>query len=150
MLSNRLDDSFFLTLKKNSYSEKFKAVTDVNKAIEDLLVKEKYLNGYARKFSSDLRKNVEGKLEEINEFLRIAGIPYKMIIRANNDDNYTTTLKHVSDKDSIINDNVLSYGEKNFISLILFAYDVVKDSKPNTLIILDDPISSFDNKKNLL
>lgn len=45
-------------------------------------------------------------------------------------------------------DNValhLSYGEKNAFALILFMFDVLKRSPD--LIILDDPISSFDKNK---
>ena len=41
--------------------------------------------------------------------------------------------------------NHLSYGEKNAFALILFMYDVLKNNQQ--LIILDDPISSFDKNK---
>ena len=39
----------------------------------------------------------------------------------------------------------LSYSEKNEFALILFMYEAV--SKPADLIILDDPILSFDRNK---
>ena len=39
----------------------------------------------------------------------------------------------------------LSYGEKNAFALVLFMYSVLKDNPD--LIVLDDPISSFDGNK---
>lgn len=41
--------------------------------------------------------------------------------------------------------DVLSYGERNAFALVLFMFDAVKDSPD--LIVLDDPISSFDKNK---
>lgn len=38
----------------------------------------------------------------------------------------------------------MSYGEANALALILFA---IKEQKNNSLIVLDDPVSSFDNNK---
>lgn len=55
-------------------------------------------------------------------------------------------LTHI-DLEDVVSDvkTHLSFGEKNAFSLVLFMYDAIK-SNPD-LIILDDPISSFDKNK---
>lgn len=60
--------------------------------------------------------------------------------------NYKLKLLHNDVKDEITDvKKHLSFGERNAFSLVLFMYDVLKHSPD--LIILDDPISSFDKNK---
>ena len=69
-----------------------------------------------------------------------------MSIELDEDNVYRMKLKH-NDFDKHITDPrlFLSYGEKNAFALILFMYEAI-NSKTD-LIILDDPISSFDKNK---
>ena len=43
--------------------------------------------------------------------------------------------------------NRLSWGEKNAFSLVMFMFEAISDNAD--LIVLDDPISAFDEKRNL-
>lgn len=85
---------------------------------------------------------------DINAFLKTAGINYEIEIRAEDETNSKTILKQCfSDEKSNV-ENIrehLSWGEKNAFSLILFMYYAHMQSAD--LIILDDPVSSFDSNK---
>lgn len=85
---------------------------------------------------------------DINEFLKTAGINYEVVIFAEDETNSRTILKQCFSEEKTnvtkIRDH-LSWGEKNAFALILFMYYAVMQ-KPD-LIILDDPISSFDTNK---
>lgn len=85
---------------------------------------------------------------DINDFLKTAGINYEIEIRAEDETNSKTILKQCfSDEKSNV-ENIrehLSWGEKNAFSLILFMY--YAHMQNSDLIILDDPVSSFDSDK---
>lgn len=85
---------------------------------------------------------------DINDFLKTAGINYEIEIRAEDETNSKTILKQCfSDEKSNV-ENIrehLSWGEKNAFSLILFMY--YAHMQNSDLIILDDPVSSFDSNK---
>lgn len=85
---------------------------------------------------------------DINDFLKTAGINYEIEIRAEDETNSKTILKQCfSDEKSNV-ENIrehLSWGEKNAFSLILFMYYAHMQNAD--LIILDDPVSSFDSNK---
>lgn len=86
---------------------------------------------------------------DINEFLKTAGINYELVIQTEDESNSRTILKQCFTKEKTDVTKIrqhLSWGEKNAFSLILFMYYANLQSPD--LIILDDPISSFDvNKK---
>lgn len=86
---------------------------------------------------------------DINQFLRTAGINYELEILAEDETNSRTILKQCFSEEKTTVTKIrehLSWGEKNAFALILFMYYAVMQ-EPD-LIILDDPISSFDiNKK---
>ena len=116
----------------------------------DRLVKDvrelKIANG---KLSGWVKSVVENSKDDINRFLNIAGIRYEIDIKVEDDKNFRTILKEkfsVDDKDVNDIDKHLSWGERNAFALVLFMYYAL--SQNPDLIILDDPISSFDyNKK---
>jgi energy-coupling factor transporter ATP-binding protein EcfA2 len=85
---------------------------------------------------------------DINEFLKTAGINYELEILAEDETNSKTILKQCFGGEKTGVSNIrqhLSWGEKNAFSLILFMY-YSQNQNPD-LIILDDPISSFDSNK---
>lgn len=82
---------------------------------------------------------------KINDFLKTAG--YRYIVEILGEENsYRMRLRH-QDNAMHIDDatNHLSFGEKNAFALILFMFEAL--SKNPDIVILDDPISSFDNNK---
>ena len=85
---------------------------------------------------------------DINEFLKTAGISYELEIQAEDETNSRTILKQCFNGSKSDVSNIrshLSWGEKNAFSLILFMY--YSNFQGPDLIILDDPISSFDSNK---
>ena len=80
--------------------------------------------------------------------MKYAGYNYFIDIKEDtNNSSYKMQLIHNDFVESDIDNakNHLSYGEKNAFALILFMYEVLKNNPD--LIILDDPISSFDKNK---
>lgn len=95
-----------------------------------------------------LRATVNESQTDINNFLKTAGINYEISIECEDETNSKTVLKQCfSDKKSEVKEikQHLSWGEKNAFALILFMYYVQMQNAD--LIILDDPISSFDSNK---
>ena len=84
--------------------------------------------------------------KEINDFLRYAGYHYTVSIEESEGKNYRLLL-HYEDHREAINavQTHLSYGERNALALLLFMYSIKRETPD--LIILDDPISSFDGNK---
>ena len=138
--SNKLD---FPNLSKECEDIK-SSIEKINDTIDKVLEKEKNLLSLTNNFAKKLNKSISDKVDEINNFLQIASIPYEIEVQDYGDQNYSTILKSIQAKKKV-EASYLSYGEKNLISLILFVYDALKENAD--LIILDDPVSSFDNTK---
>ena len=103
--------------------------------------------------NKELTKLVEKDELKINEIIKVLGLKYKVsinyrpIIEGGIDNNSEyVTLESLNGKDisSDIN-TTLSYGEKSTLSFAFFIQSVMVNSNVNTLIIIDDPISSYDN-----
>lgn len=80
--------------------------------------------------------------------MKTAGINYELEIQVEDETNSKTVLKQCFTKQKTDVKNIrqhLSWGEKNAFSLILFMYYAHMQNAD--LIILDDPISSFDSNK---
>lgn len=95
-----------------------------------------------------MQATIQASQTDINEFLKTAGINYELVILAEDEANSRTILKQCfSEERTDVTKirNHLSWGEKNAFALILFMYYAVMQSPD--LIILDDPISSFDTNK---
>ena len=95
-----------------------------------------------------MQATIQASQTDINEFLKTAGINYELVILAEDETNSRTILKQCFSEERTdvtkIRDH-LSWGEKNAFALILFMYYAVMQNPD--LIILDDPISSFDTNK---
>lgn len=95
-----------------------------------------------------VQATIKTSQSDINEFLKTAGINYELVIQAEDEVNSKTILKQCFSEDKTEVQNIrqhLSWGEKNAFSLVLFMY--YAQSQHPDLIILDDPISSFDSNK---
>ena len=88
-------------------------------------------------------------IADMNDFLSTAGINYKIEIIDESEGAAKTILKYVSRTDDLIDvDNInlhLSWGERNAFALVLFMHWAL--SQNPDIIILDDPVSSFDSNK---
>lgn len=86
---------------------------------------------------------------EINKqgFLESAGFNYSVsMLEDSNKNSYRMVLLSTDTCSPVTNVKLhLSYGEKNAFALVLFMYRVLKEDPD--LVILDDPISSFDKNK---
>lgn len=136
---NRLDLGFFDKLSNEVKID----IEKINTSINNIIVKSQELESITKDFSQNLNNLVEDKKEYINDFLDISGIPYSIDILASNEFDYKTVLNPLESNEPIT-EECLSFGEKNAISLILFSLEASIDYE---LIILDDPVSSFDNNK---
>lgn len=122
-----------------------KIIEEFNKSLDTTLEQIAELQKNIGIQKTEIRKSIEKNQISINEFLKKAGYKYEVRITDGNQD-YKLRLKHIESDDHIPRGNQhLSFGEKNAFALVLFMYDAL--SRKPDLIILDDPISSFDKNK---
>lgn len=118
---------------------------EINRAVEDAMTNAGKLKGLVNRQKSKLAVALKGRCEEINSFLAEAGYPYSVSIPGAEDGKCSVRLVHTSLWEVPDSREALSYGEKNAFALVFFAYECM--SKKPDLVILDDPISSFDGAK---
>jgi len=136
-----------LTLYSHMESEKTKEkVNIVNNALSNIQQKAGLLQGCIKRQQQLIEEIVCENKADINSFLKNAGYNYSVDLLEETDGSRRLKLIY-NETEKIVSDvkNHLSFGEKNAIALILFMYDALK--KNPDLIILDDPISSFDKNK---
>jgi ABC-type multidrug transport system ATPase subunit len=120
-------------------------VNQVNSRLDLVLGKAGQLEGEVNKQKSGIEKTIKKYRNEINKFLRFAGYRYAVDIQPDGAA-YKMKLRHLDSPEYIENGGLhLSYGERNAFSIVLFMYECL--TKPFDLIVLDDPISSFDDTK---
>lgn len=127
----------------------FAEISPLNEQIQKLLEMIGKLKGEVAKFHAYLRNQVNSRKDDINGFLQSAGFSYAFDIVIEGDNSAHAILNYCIGNGSEQNvsdpDNHLSWGERNAFALLLFMFDAI--SKKAELIILDDPISSFDSNK---
>ncbi|MDD2908118.1 MAG: AAA family ATPase [Candidatus Gracilibacteria bacterium] len=135
-------DELFDKLKSEKTEEIVKVFND---SLEKTLEKITDLKKEIGKQKSEIKRLITEHERNINQFLKNAGYKYKVLIKGEVND-YKIKLQHI-DYDSEISggEQYLSFGEKNAFALVLFMFEAL--SKKSDLIILDDPISSFDKNK---
>jgi energy-coupling factor transporter ATP-binding protein EcfA2 len=127
-------------------SEETKRVSGlVNESLNTVVAKAGKLQGEVNKHKQRIQKTIEKHKIDINKFLKFAGYNYLVDIQVDGD-SYKMKLRHKDFSENIASGaQHLSYGEKNAFALVLFMYECI--TKNPSLIILDDPISSFDRNK---
>lgn len=118
---------------------------EINKAVDAAMTNAGKLIGLVKRQKLHLAAALKDRCEEINSFLTEAGYPYSVNIPGAEDGKCSVRLVHTSQWEVPDSREALSYGEKNAFALVFFAYECMS-KKPN-LVILDDPISSFDGAK---
>ena len=122
-------------------------VEELNASMHKTMAKAVELKDAVDEQNSIIRDTIVKNETGINQFLMKAGYQYAVsIIEDEKTKKYRMLLKyHNGDVQVPEIKNHLSYGERNAFALALFMYDVIKENPD--LIILDDPISSFDKHK---
>lgn len=119
----------------------------INKNLDEVLAKAGKLQGEINKQKDLIKKDIEKYSKEINEFLHYAGYKYQVAIEEEESTTeYHLVLKYIEGNCNVLNVHEhLSYGERNAFALVLFMYSTLKED--SDLVVLDDPISSFDENK---
>lgn len=117
----------------------------INQKLVDAISEINDINAQIGKQNSRVKKLIRENQNAINSFLTSAGYRYAVRIEPS-DGSYRMLLEHVDFSGHIKSAHEhLSYGEKNAFALVLFMHDV-QHRKPD-LVVLDDPVSSFDKTK---
>ena len=118
---------------------------ELNSALDNVLQQAGKLQGQVNLQKAGIRKTINERKDEMNNFLKFAGYQYSVDLEGDSR-NYKLKLLHHDMSGAVAGgDQHLSYGEKNAFALVLFMYECLSASPD--LIILDDPISSFDKNK---
>lgn len=143
-LNKRKIDLYYFPKLKSLYTENKIAV--INNSIQSVIDKAGKLFGQIIQQKKFIADTIENYKSEINGFLLSAGYMYSVDIIKTSNESYKLVLKYATDSSDTINVNEhLSYGERNAFALVLFMYQAIKEDAD--LIVLDDPISSFDTNK---
>ncbi|OEE60785.1 AAA family ATPase [Enterovibrio norvegicus] len=138
----KIDLAFLTELNSDATRQE---IDTINSSIDEVVIKAGQLQGKLNQQRGVMKKLVQKYQIEINSFLAYAGYRYKVQI-SGEDDKSQLRLQHIDHEDFVSGgDQHLSYGERNAFALVLFMYECL--SKKPDLIILDDPISSFDKNK---
>jgi len=139
----KIDIALYNHLQSDSTIEK---VNIINNSIDDLLEKAGELQGSINCQKTLIERLVNENSSEINSFLKNAGYNYNVSFMEDEKGQHRLKLSHNESRGEVTKVKThLSFGERNAFALVLFMYHALKE-KPG-LIVLDDPISSFDKNK---
>ena len=139
---HKLDLQFFPILDSEKTQE---AIAPINNSIDQVIEQAGKLQGKISIQRASMKKLIEKHQADINNFLSYAGYKYAVQI-AGEDDKCQLKLWHIDYDESVSGGNQhLSFGERNAFAIVLFMYECL--AKKPDLIVLDDPISSFDKNK---
>lgn len=131
------------TLKYINSSAIINEINEYNKSIDTLLTQSRDLFIELSKLNSSLKATSADNLKDINDFLEYSGINYELNLTEDSKKVYLAPKRIHGNMVEI--KNHLSYGERNAFAIALFSLDA-KTQTPD-LVILDDPISSYDTNK---
>ena len=122
-------------------------ITDIEEKISKLKSSTGKLKGLFNRHKDKMENLIEERKEDINHFFSLAGFPYKFILMTNGENKAESYLVPIGLEENRISkpEDHLSWGEKNAFSLVMFMFEAISDNVD--LIILDDPITSFDKDK---
>lgn len=125
----------------------FGVIDNITKKINEIIEKITDLQAKTATLNTFIKNSINSSKEDINKFLETAGFNYKFDFDVSTENTSKTILIYKGEEDINVDniDKHLSWGEKNAFALVLFMYYAI--SKKAELIILDDPISSFDSNK---
>ncbi|MFT6909008.1 MAG: energy-coupling factor transporter ATP-binding protein EcfA2 [Oleiphilaceae bacterium] len=142
LVTYKINLSFLSELSSDTTNSE---VDSINASIDEVVAKARFLQGKIKQQRSGMKKIIEKHQSDINNFLSYAGYKYEVKI-CGEDDNSQLKLRHVDHDEFVVGgDQHLSFGERNAFAIVLFMYECL--AKNPHLIVLDDPISSFDKNK---
>ncbi|MGK9149548.1 AAA family ATPase [Plantibacter flavus] len=138
----RIDLSLLHGLRSDATQD---IVTSINTKLDEVETRIIDINKRISRQKRRVGQLIQENQRAINDFLSSAGYKYAVRIEENGD-SYRMLLEH-QDKAGHLESagQHLSYGEKNAFALVLFMYDA-RRRQPD-LVVLDDPVSSFDKTK---
>ena len=120
----------------------FQEIPGLKAALEQLVKSDRELKRAFGVLRSEFAKSIDSNIETINEYLQRFDIPYRFELDSlGDDDKAAYSLVHTGSTELKDYKAKLSYGEKNIISLLLF---LLKPRGENELVVIDDPVSSYD------
>lgn len=150
-IENNLDEMLIdpRQLSKFYTTELIKELVETIKSkIEELKTNTGKLKGLFIQHDNKMKKIIEDRKDDINQFFALAGFPYNFVIKGNGENKAVSYLIpcNMSEQDKITQpEKHLSWGERNAFSLVMFMFEAL--SSDVDLIVLDDPITSFDKDK---
>ena len=139
----KIDMQFLSHLHSKATEEKVRVI---NSSIDHLIEVVGQLQGAIARQKKDILRTVERYNSDINSFLKNAGYNYSVSIDETADHSYKLRLKTGNNGAVVPGVKAhLSFGERNALALVLFMYQALYNQA--NLIVLDDPISSFDKNK---
>lgn len=143
-------DKLRLTKSKTELTRNpnLKSILFINYHIKSLEKEVAELKADMGRLRSLVQNTIQTSLYDINLFLESAGIQYEVSLDFNDDGKTLARLRYRKGEEKVGIENIrnhLSWGERNAFSLILFMFYAL--SQNPDLIVLDDPISSFDSNK---
>jgi ABC-type Mn2+/Zn2+ transport system ATPase subunit len=120
---------------------------EVEEKINNLKENTGKLRGLFIQHEKKMDELITKRKDDINQFFLLAGFPYKFEIRPDGENKAVSYLIPINTEDVKVSnpDTHLSWGEKNAFSLVMFMFEAVSENAD--LIVLDDPITSFDKDK---
>ena len=116
-------------------------VDELNRKIRETISSVELLQKNISILNSSIKAYTNKNKQRINDFLEIVGMNYEVAVK-----NEKLLLYYKKSEIVVDVNSHLSWGEKNAFALSLFLFDCLHENPD--LIILDDPVSSFDfNKK---
>ncbi|UXP31668.1 hypothetical protein N6H18_15065 [Reichenbachiella agarivorans] len=121
------------------------AIEPINQSINEIIKRAGELKGKVIRQKRQINLLIRKHQSEINDFLSSAGYRYEVRITGEREQS-RLKLYHKDFNNHLEGGTQhLSFGEKNAFAIVLFMYECL--AKKPDLIILDDPISSFDKNK---
>lgn len=118
----------------------------INTSIHRIVERAGKLQGAVNQQKRLIQRTIEENSTAINNFLKCAGYNYAVFIEETDEHKYKLLLRSSSVNAEISSaKSHLSYGERNALALALFMFSAIKENPD--MIILDDPITSFDGNK---
>lgn len=131
------------------YSTTFitKVIEEIKEKVNDLKSNTGKLKGLFNQHDNKMETLIETRMDDINHFFSLAGFPYKFILKTNGENKAESYLVPIDLEENRISkpEERLSWGERNAFSLVMFMFEALSDNAD--LIVLDDPITSFDKNK---
>lgn len=142
LLTYKVDLQFFDKLNSDKTKETLAAI---NQSIDNLIQQAGPLQGKINIQRREMNRLIDRHQKEINGFLTYAGYRYEVAI-VGEGEQAQLKLRHIENSSHLNGGSQhLSFGERNAFAIVLFMYECL--AKKPDLIILDDPISSFDKNK---